>query len=82
MSEDEVDDIMNANFKGAFFVVQAACKKLVASFNASKLVPHEHYARIINIASIGSITVEYNEGYANYCASKAALESLTRSIAQ
>jgi NAD(P)-dependent dehydrogenase (short-subunit alcohol dehydrogenase family) len=67
MSEDKFDNIMNINFKGAFFTLQ-------------KLLPVlKDGASVINLSSINAYTGMPNT--AIYAASKAALNSLTRTAA-
>lgn len=67
MSEDQFDNIMNVNFKGAFFTLQKFLPVLKDS------------ASIINLSSINAYTGMPNT--AIYAASKAALNSLTRTAA-
>ena len=67
MSEDQFDNIMNVNFKGAFFTLQ----KFLPVLNDG--------ASIINLSSINAYTGMPNT--AVYAASKAALNSLTRTAA-
>ena len=67
MSEDQFDDIMNVNFKGAFFTLQ----KFLPILNDG--------ASVINLSSINAYTGMPNT--AVYAASKAALNSLTRTAA-
>lgn len=67
MSEDQFDNMMNVNFKGAFFTLQ----KFLATLNDG--------ASVINLSSINAYTGMPNT--AVYAASKAALNSLTRTAA-
>jgi NAD(P)-dependent dehydrogenase (short-subunit alcohol dehydrogenase family) len=67
MSEDQFDNIMNVNFKGAFFTLQKFLPVLKDS------------ASVINLSSINAYTGMPNT--AIYAASKAALNSLTRTAA-
>lgn len=67
LSEDQFDDTMNVNFKGAFFTLQ-------------KFLPIlSDGASVINLSSINAYTGMPNT--AVYAASKAALNSLTRTAA-
>ena len=67
LSEDQFDDTMNVNFKGAFFTLQ-------------KFLPIlRDGASVINLSSINAYTGMPNT--AVYAASKAALNSLTRTAA-
>lgn len=70
MSEEEYDAVLDTNLKGAFF-----CMK-----HAAKLMLKQRGGRIINIASISGIIG--NAGQANYCAAKAGLIGLTKSLAR
>lgn len=67
MEETQLDDIMNINFKGAFFTLQ----KFIPILNEG--------ASIINLSSINAYTGMPNT--AVYAASKAALNALTRTAA-
>jgi len=70
MKPGEWDDVLNTNLKGAFLCSQAVVKPMMK----------QRYGRIINITSIvGTIG---NPGQANYCAAKAGLIGLTRSLAR
>jgi len=70
MSEEEFDAVLNTNLKGAFF-----CMK-----HAAKLMLKQKGGRIINISSISGIVG--NPGQANYCATKAGLIGMTKSLAR
>ncbi len=70
MKEDDLDAVMNVNFKGAFH-----CTKL-----ASKIMLKQRSGRIISLSSV--VGLHGNAGQANYAASKAALVGLTRSVAK
>ena len=69
-TEDAWDRMMAINLKGAFLCTRAA----------SKVMAKQRYGRIINIASI--VGQMGNAGQANYCASKAGLIGLTKSLAK
>jgi NAD(P)-dependent dehydrogenase (short-subunit alcohol dehydrogenase family) len=68
-TEDEWGRIMETNLTGTFRACQIFGKTMVA----------QRYGRIINIASLGTF-VAFHE-VAAYCASKAAIGSLTKSLA-
>lgn len=70
MSEEEFDGVIDTNLKGAF-----NCMKHV-----SRQMLKQKSGRIINISSVSGVMG--NAGQANYCASKAGLIGLTKSIAR
>lgn len=70
MSEQDWDDVLDINLKGAFF-----CTKTV-----SKIMIKQRSGKIINIASVAGVMG--NPGQANYSASKAGLIGLTKSTAK
>ncbi len=70
MSEQDWDDVLDINLKGAFF-----CTKTV-----SKTMIKKRSGKIINIASVAGVMG--NPGQANYSASKAGLIGLTKSTAK
>jgi 3-oxoacyl-[acyl-carrier protein] reductase len=69
MSEDDFSSVLDINLKANFILNQAAIKKMMRA----------RYGRIINISSI--VAVSGNPGQANYCASKAGLIGMTKSLA-
>jgi 3-oxoacyl-[acyl-carrier protein] reductase len=70
MSENDWDDVLNVNLKGAFL-----CSKIIG-----QIMFKQKSGKIINIASIiGEIG---NIGQANYSASKAGLIALTKTCAK
>jgi len=69
MSEENWDDVINTNLKGAFNVTKALTKQFMKNRSGS----------IINISSIVGQTG--NAGQANYAASKAGIIGLTKSLA-
>lgn len=80
LTEDDYDEVIKVNLKGTFLVSQAAAKELVANFSSQKLSEMQTYASIINIGSIvGKLG---NFGQANYAASKAGVEGLTKTISR
>lgn len=70
MGEDEWDQVLDANLKGAFRTVKAVLKGMMKRGGG----------RIINISSIVGLTG--NKGQANYAASKAGLIGFTKSVAK
>ena len=70
MSEEQWDQVINTNLKGAFYGMKAAIRSMMKN----------KFGRIINITSIVGITG--NPGQANYSASKAGLIGMTQSIAK
>ncbi len=69
MTEDDLDMVMNVNFKAPFLLSQAAAMRM------SK----RNFGRIINISSVVAFTG--NKGQANYCSSKSALLGMSKAIA-
>lgn len=69
MSIEDLDIVMNINFKAAFILSKSAILSMVK----------RKFGRIINISSVVAYTG--NPGQANYCASKAALLGFTRAVA-
>ncbi|MCR4434414.1 MAG: 3-oxoacyl-[acyl-carrier-protein] reductase [Clostridiales bacterium] len=70
MSEEDWDDVLDINLKGAFL-----CTKMFG-----KIMMKQKSGKIINIASIAGVMG--NPGQANYSASKAGLIGLTKSTAK
>jgi 3-oxoacyl-[acyl-carrier protein] reductase len=70
MSEQEWDDVLNTNLKGAFI-----CTKAV-----SKVMLKQKSGKIVNIASVAGVMG--NVGQANYSAAKAGMIGLTKSTAK
>ncbi|XP_043860575.1 (3R)-3-hydroxyacyl-CoA dehydrogenase [Dromiciops gliroides] len=71
MPEDYWDEVIAVNLKGTFLVTQAAARALVSSGCGGS---------IINISSI--IAKVGNLGQANYAASKAGVDGMTRCVAR
>lgn len=69
MKEDEWNDVINTNLTSSFILNKAAFKKMMK----------KKWGRIINITSV--VGVSGNPGQANYCASKAGLIGMSKSIA-
>jgi 3-oxoacyl-[acyl-carrier protein] reductase len=70
MKEEDWDQVLAVNLKGAFNCLKAAAKPMIK----------QRSGRIINISSI--VGVMGNAGQANYVASKAGLVGLTKSAAR
>lgn len=70
MSEQDWDDVLDTNLKGAYNCIKAACRPMFKQKSGS----------IINITSV--VGIMGNAGQANYAASKAGLIGLTKSIAK
>lgn len=70
MKSEDWDAVLDTNLKGAFL-----CTRAVA-----KVMSKQRSGRIINISSV--VGEMGNAGQANYCASKAGLLGLTKSVAR
>jgi NAD(P)-dependent dehydrogenase (short-subunit alcohol dehydrogenase family) len=70
LRERDWDRILGINLKGTFFCAQAA----------ARVMQRQKCGRIINISSLGGLQAWPD--YMHYCASKAAVISLTRSLAK
>jgi NAD(P)-dependent dehydrogenase (short-subunit alcohol dehydrogenase family) len=69
VTEDEWDELMDVNVRGLFFACQAAGRHMLA----------QGYGRVVNLSSqAGSVGLRR---HAAYCASKGAVEQLTRVLA-
>ena len=68
MSDDQWDDVIDTNLRGAFYFSRAA----------SRIMMRARYGRIINISSVAGLIG--NAGQTNYSASKAGLIGITRSL--
>ena len=69
MTDEMFNQVIDINLKANFILNREALKKMIKN----------RYGRIINIASIVGVTG--NPGQANYCASKAGLIGMTKSLA-
>ncbi|MBX3729070.1 MAG: 3-oxoacyl-[acyl-carrier-protein] reductase [Candidatus Sumerlaeia bacterium] len=70
MKDEDWDAVLDTNLKSAFLLSRAACRPLMKN----------RWGRIINVTSI--VGVIGNPGQANYCASKAGMIGLTKSLAK
>ncbi|PNT92879.1 3-oxoacyl-[acyl-carrier-protein] reductase [Clostridium thermosuccinogenes] len=70
MSEEDWDDVLDTNLKGAFLCTKAAAKIMVK----------QRSGKIINITSVAGVMG--NPGQANYSASKAGMIGLTKTTAK
>ncbi len=70
MKTDDWDAVLDTNLKGAFLCVRAV----------AKVMSKQRSGRIINISSV--VGEMGNAGQVNYCASKAGLLGLTKSVAR
>jgi 3-oxoacyl-[acyl-carrier protein] reductase len=70
MKESDWDAVMDVNLKGAF-----NCTR-----EAAKIMAKARYGRIVNVSSV--VGEMGNPGQANYCASKAGMIGLTKSVAR
>jgi 3-oxoacyl-[acyl-carrier protein] reductase len=70
LSEEEWDEVLSANLRGAFVATQGVIKGMMK----------RRHGRIINITSVVGLTG--NAGQSNYAASKAGLIGFTKSVAK
>jgi len=70
MADEEWDDVINTNLRGAFLFSRAA----------SRVMMRARYGRIINVSSVSGLIG--NQGQTNYSASKAGLIGMTRSLSR
>jgi len=70
MSEEDFDAVIATNLKGAFNCVKHVSRQMLK----------QRSGRIINISSVSGVMG--NAGQANYCASKAGIIGLTKSVAR
>jgi len=70
MSDEEWDDVIDINLKGAYRTIKAVARPMMK----------ERWGRIINLTSI--VGIGGQAGQANYSAAKAGLIGLTKSVAR
>jgi 3-oxoacyl-[acyl-carrier protein] reductase len=70
MSDEDWDDVIRTNLRSAFLLTRAVTRPMM----------QRRYGRIINMASVSGLIG--NPGQANYCASKAGMIGMTRTVAR
>lgn len=70
MKESDFDAVIETNLKGAFLCMKAAIRPMMKA----------RYGRIVNMSSV--VALRGNPGQVNYCASKAGLIGMTKSLAK
>jgi 3-oxoacyl-[acyl-carrier protein] reductase len=70
MTDEEWDAVLNVNLKSVFVCTRAALKYMMK----------QRYGRIVNISSISGIVG--NPGQVNYCAAKAGIIGITRTVSK
>ena len=70
MKEEDFDAVIETNLKGAFLCMKAAIRPMMTA----------RYGRIVNMSSV--VALRGNPGQVNYCASKAGLIGMTKSLAK
>ena len=70
MKEEDFDAVIETNLKGAFLTMKAAARPMMKA----------RYGRIVNLSSV--VALRGNPGQINYCASKAGLIGMTKSLAK
>ena len=70
LKDDDWDAVIDTNLKSVFRACRAAIKPMMK----------QRFGRIVNITSV--VGAAGNPGQANYCASKAGVAGMTRSLAQ
>ena len=70
MKEEDFDAVIETNLKGAFLCMKAAIRPMMRA----------RYGRIVNLSSV--VALRGNPGQVNYCASKAGLIGMTKSLAK
>ena len=70
MSDEQFDQVIDTNLKGAFYMMRAVSKQMMKQRSGS----------IINISSV--VGVMGNAGQVNYAASKAGVIGMTKSLAR
>ncbi len=70
LKEEDFDAVIETNLKGAFLCMKAAARPMMKA----------RWGRIINLSSV--VALRGNPGQINYCASKAGLIGMTKSLAR
>ena len=71
MDDESWDKVLNLNLRSVFIVTREVAKVMKA----------QKYGRIINLSSMKSVFGTSEQGYTAYCASKGAINMLTKQIA-
>lgn len=69
MKDEDFDAVLDVNLKAAFILIRSSLKHMMK----------QRWGRVVSVTSIVGVTG--NPGQANYCASKAGLIGMTKSIA-
>ena len=70
LKEEDFDAVIETNLKGTFLCMKAAARPMMKA----------KYGRIINLSSV--VALRGNPGQINYCASKAGVIGMTKSLAK
>ena len=70
LKEEDFDAVIETNLKGAFLCMKAVARPMMKA----------RYGRIVNLSSV--VALRGNPGQINYCASKAGLIGMTKSLAK
>ena len=70
LKEEDFDAVIETNLKGAFLCMKAAARPMMKA----------KFGRIINLSSV--VALRGNPGQINYCASKAGVIGMTKSLAK
>ena len=70
LKEEDFDKVVDTNLKGAFLCMKAAARPMMRA----------RYGRIVSLTSV--VALRGNPGQVNYCASKAGLIGMTKSLAK
>ena len=70
MKDEDFDAVIETNLKGAYLCMKAAIRPMMRA----------RYGRIVNMSSV--VALRGNAGQINYCASKAGLIGMTKSLAK
>ena len=70
LKEEDFDAVLATNLKGAFLCMKAAARPMMKA----------RYGRIISLSSV--VALRGNPGQINYCASKAGIIGMTKSLAR
>ena len=80
LTDDWIDKIMQTNFRGTFAMIRAFQNLLETDRNSTSDIRNTEGGLVVNISSVAAITgIGSNVAY---CASKAAMDSMTRSLAR